>query len=104
MLEPDQSLKVEGSPVYPNWSWNYVYDLIMNSTTFSTRCEVHNSIRIPIRDVSYFQLRFRTKISVKKDLRNIHLKMSKMKRFYYVIKGKILGVKNVFYKTSTRFR
>ena len=71
MLEPNQSLKVGGSLVNPDWNWNDVDDLIDKSTANSIRWEVCDSIRIPICDVILSQLQFPTIESVNRNLKNV---------------------------------
>ena len=70
MLEPNQSLKVGRSPVN-NDDWNYVDELINHSTTDSPWYGVRNLSYIPIDEVTLFQLKIPTKISIKKNLKNV---------------------------------
>ena len=70
MLEPDQSLKFNGSPVDSDY-WDDPNDLIYNSTSYSCWIEVHNSIRGPIRDVTLSQLQFPTMRLIYEDLKNV---------------------------------
>ena len=69
MLEPNQSLRTLRSPV--NNNWNYVYDLIDDSTTDSTWWDVYDLISLPIEDVTRFQLQLPTMRSIKKNLKNV---------------------------------
>ena len=71
MLEPNQSLKFNGSPVYSDWGWNDVDNLIIESTTFSTWDRVRRSIRVPIEDVTLFQLQLPTMRLIYGDLENV---------------------------------
>ena len=71
MLEPDQSLKTRRSPVYPNWGWNDVDDLIDDSTTDSPWWGVENSICFSIRDVTRSQLKIPTMNSARRNLKQV---------------------------------